>query len=154
MYSLHCEQYVKTSLKEAWNFLKRPENLNRITPKDLHFSIVSEVPEEMHNGLLVEYRIKIPYLGIHRWVAEIKHIREMHSFVDEQRIGPYNFWYHYHELIAEGEHVKIRDRVNYKVPYGILGKAIHFLFIRKTLQRIFTYRKEQIEAILTPKSQV
>ena len=150
MYTLAREQRVKTTLSAAWNFLKRPENLNEITPEDLDFSIVSKVPEEMYNGLIVEYRIKIPYLGIHQWVAEIKHIHEQHSFVDEQRIGPYSFWYHYHELSVEGAYVTMRDSVHYKVPYGILGKAIHALFIRNTLERIFDYRKEKIEALLNP----
>lgn len=148
MYTLERHQMVRTSPENAWQFLKNPANLDTITPEDLCFQIISEVPEEMFDGLLVEYRIKIPLFGTRKWLAEIKHIREFRSFVDEQRLGPYSFWYHYHELIPDGEGVRVTDRVCYKVPFGIVGKVLHFLFIRKTLNRIFDYRKEKITDIL------
>ena len=149
MYTLYREQNVNASLIAAWDFLKRPENLNLITPEDLFFSIVSEVPEEMHDGLIVEYRIKIPLMGRQRWVSEIKQIKEPYSFVDEQIIGPYKFWRHYHELAVVEDKVRSVDRVDYEVPFGMLGRLLHYLFIRKTLDRIFNYRKERLEAILT-----
>lgn len=148
MYTLHSEQYVTSTPSEAWDFLKNPANLNLITPEDLHFQIVSQVPEVMFNGLIIEYLIKIPWLGVRKWVAEIKHIKEMHSFVDEQRIGPFRFWYHYHQIDNEGDRLKLIDKVYYEVPYGIIGKCIHFIFIRKNLERIFHYRKEKLTEIL------
>jgi ligand-binding SRPBCC domain-containing protein len=40
----------------------------------------------------------------------------MHSFVDEQRLGPYTFWYHYHQIDAEEGRIKLTDRVYYEVP--------------------------------------
>ncbi|MFC1843534.1 hypothetical protein ACFLZ5_01940 [Thermodesulfobacteriota bacterium] len=149
MYTLYREQYVTAMLASAWNLLKNPANLDLITPEDLQFQIVSPVPQEMFNGLIIEYRIKTPWFGEHTWVAEIKHIKAMHSFVDEQRLGPYTFWYHYHQIDAEEGRIKLTDRVYYEIPYGIFGKIIHFLFIRKTLKRIFDYRKEKLEELLT-----
>jgi ligand-binding SRPBCC domain-containing protein len=149
MYILYREQYVTAMLASAWDLLKNPANLDRITPPDLQFQIVTPIPEEMFNGLIIEYRIKIPWFGQRKWVAEIKHIKEMHSFVDEQRLGPYTFWYHYHQIDAEEGRIKLTDRVYYKVPYGIFGKIIHFFFIRKTLKRIFDYRKEKLAELLT-----
>ena len=151
MYTLMREQYVQTTLAAAWDFLKNPANLNRITPPDLDFQIISTIPEEMYNGLLIEYRITIPFIGVRKWVAEIKHIREMQSFVDEQRIGPYAFWYHYHELVDQGDTLKIIDRVYYDLPYGPLGKAMHALFVRKTLERIFHFRREKLNELLSSK---
>jgi ligand-binding SRPBCC domain-containing protein len=151
MYNLYREQYVTATLAEAWDLLKNPANLDLITPEDLKFKIVSPVPQVMFNGLIIEYRIRIPWFGLHTWIAEIKHIREMHSFVDEQRLGPYSFWYHYHQIDAEENRIKLIDRVYYEVPYGIFGKIIHFFFIRKTLQRIFDYRKQKLAELLTIK---
>ena len=152
MYTLSREQHVTSSLTDAWNLLKNPANLNLITPPDLQFKIISPVPREMFEGLIIEYRIRIPWFGVHKWVAEIKHIREMHSFVDEQRIGPYSFWYHYHQLDMEGSRLKLTDRVYYKVPYGIFGRFLHFFFIRKTLERIFNFREEKLHELLNNSS--
>jgi ligand-binding SRPBCC domain-containing protein len=86
--------------------------------------------------------------GVHTWVAEIKHIKEKYSFVDEQRIGPYTFWYHYHQIEEEGGRVRLIDRVNYEVPFSIFGRIIHFFFIRKTLKRIFDYRQQKLAEFL------
>ena len=148
MYTLYREQYVPTTLAEAWDLLKNPANLDLITPPDLQFKIVSPVPREMFNGLIIEYRIRIPWFGVHHWVAEIKHIRKMQAFVNEQRIGPYSFWYHYHQIDQKNNRLKLTDRVYYKVPYGIFGRFLHFLFIRKTLERIFRYRNEKLHELL------
>jgi len=148
MYTLYREQYVTTTRAEAWDLLKNPVNLDLITPEDLQFRIISPVPREMFNGLIVEYRIKIPWFGERSWVAEIKHIKEMHSFVDEQRLGPYRFWYHYHRVDEEDGRIKLTDRVHYEVPFGILGRILHFFFIERTLKRIFDYRRKKLAEIL------
>jgi ligand-binding SRPBCC domain-containing protein len=144
MYTLEREQVVHTSLDEAWIFLRDPGNLNKITPDDLDFQIVSPVPEVMFNGLLIEYKITIPFFGGQQWIAEIKHIRELHSFVDEQRQGPYSFWYHYHELNEVENGVRLVDRVYYDVPWSFAGRLLHRMIIRKTLNRIFDYRREKL----------
>ncbi len=148
MYTLTRQQFVKTSVKTAWHFLQHPANLDRITPPDLKFKIVSDVPEVMFNGLIVEYQITIPFLGKHVWVTEIKHIRENHSFVDEQRLGPYRFWYHYHEIKSQKDGVLLIDKVHYHPPFGILGKVLYRFYIRNMLERIFNYRWGRLEEIL------
>ena len=147
MYTLEREQVVHASLAEVWRFLGHPANLNMITPDDLDFQIISPVPAIMFNGLIIEYRIKIRFFGIQQWIAEIKHIREFHSFVDEQRLGPYSFWYHYHELNEVENGVRLIDRVYYDVPWSFAGRILHGLVIRKTLNRIFDYRSEQLSYI-------
>ncbi len=149
MYTLERQQRVTASMEQAWEFLQNPANLDRITPPDLRFRIVTEVPEVMYNGLIVEYQITIPLLGTHTWVTEIKHVREGHSFVDEQRLGPYRFWHHYHEIRSDGDGVLLIDRVCYQPPLGLLGRLLHRLYIGKTLERIFAYRRGRLEYYLS-----
>jgi ligand-binding SRPBCC domain-containing protein len=151
MYSLEQHQLIAATPQDAWAFLQHPANLDEITPPDLKFRIVSDVPEVMYNGLIVEYRITIPLLGTHTWITEIKHIREGYSFVDEQRIGPYRFWYHYHQVEPHEKGVMLYDLVSYQPPFGIAGKMMHSLYIRRTLERIFAFRRVRLEQILTAK---
>ena len=148
MYILEQQQKVSGSLEQAWAFLQHPANLDRITPPDLKFRIVTEVPAVMVNGLIIEYRITIPFIGTHAWVTEIKHIRQGISFVDEQRLGPYRFWYHYHEIRQVEDGVLLIDRVHYQPPLGILGRIVHRLYIRRTLERIFDYRHQRLAVYL------
>jgi ligand-binding SRPBCC domain-containing protein len=147
-YTLHKRIKVKTTLNDAWNFIKNPENLNAITPDDMEFRIISDVPETMYNGLTIAYKVKIPYLGVRDWLSEIKHIRLPYAFVDEQRIGPYKLWYHYHEIKKVEGGVEIIDDVKYQLPYGIFGRLAHALFVRKTLEKIFEYRNMKFKEML------
>ena len=39
------------------------------------------------------------------------------------------------------------DIVSYELPYGILGKFTHALFVKKQLERIFNYRIKMVDEI-------
>jgi len=148
IHSLHREQVIATDLKRAWEFISSPANLDAITPPDLSFEIVTEVPEVMYNGLLIEYRVGIPFLGKQTWLTELKHIREAHSFVDEQRIGPYRLWYHYYELQQVVGGVRFVDQVRYVMPFGPLGEIARSMYVRQQLRQIFDYRQQAMPRLL------
>jgi ligand-binding SRPBCC domain-containing protein len=145
MYTLRRELTIPTSLEEAWNFISRPENLNLITPDDMKFRILSDVPDLMYNGLLIRYVVGIPFLGSQNWLTEIRHIRDHHSFVDEQRIGPYRFWHHRHVVEETDGGIRFTDEVTYALPFSIFGKLAHVLFVRSMLARIFDFREHALK---------
>lgn len=149
MYTLHKETTVETTLEQAWGFIQNPANLNLITPDDMEFEIISDLPKAMHEGMLVEYRVRIPLMGNRPWLSELKHIVPGRSFVDEQKIGPYKLWYHYHGLQSTSNGVKFIDHVTYETPFGIFGRVAHCLFIQKTLNRIFDYRAQKLGELLS-----
>lgn len=149
MYTLKRTVVIETTLQKAWNFISQPENLNLITPDDLSFQIMSKVPDEMYDGLLIEYKVTIPIIGAQKWLTEIKHVRPLHSFVDEQRVGPYKLWYHFHKIEEVEGGVLFTDEVTYEPPFGPLGKIANAVFIGKTLDRIFNYRTERFLELLT-----
>ena len=79
MYKIIRSTTVNCPIEEVWEFLSAPSNLNNITPSNLQFEILSNVPDKMFNGLLIEYRIKIPLFGRWQWLTEIKHILDQKS---------------------------------------------------------------------------
>ncbi len=149
MYTTEEEQVIDISLQEAWDFIRDPHNLNRITPEEMQFEILQDIPPEMYEGLLIKYRVRIPIFGKQIWVSELKHIRPRKSFVDEQRVGPYRLWYHYHEIAEVDEGVKFTDRVSYQMPFGPLGKTVHHLLVKRLLHRVFAYRREALLEIFS-----
>ena len=98
MYLIDRTQDLPISLEEAWAFFSSPHNLAKITPKNLGFTVLGEIPETMYEGLFIHYTVS-PLAGIPmKWTTEITHIRPMEYFVDEQRVGPYSIWHHEHFL--------------------------------------------------------
>lgn len=146
VYHFERKQIVKTNLNAAWEFIRNPLNLNKITPPNMVFKILSEVPPNMFEGLLISYKIKIPLIGEQDWVSELKHIKEKHSFVDEQLIGPYKLWYHYHQITDTPNGVEFLDKITYSIPYGIIGELARLLYVKNQLNNIFDFREK-----VTPK---
>lgn len=142
VYQLKSEQFLPISLTEAWAFFSSPSNLSLITPDYLGFEIISPLPEEMYEGMIIMYFVK-PVLNLKmRWVTEITHIDDKKYFVDEQRSGPYKLWHHEHIFKEVEGGVLMTDIVTYQLPFSFLGHIAHSLFIKRQLNGIFKYRKE------------
>jgi ligand-binding SRPBCC domain-containing protein len=145
MYALSNTQALPVSKNEAWEFLSNPTQLENITSDDVGFKPVGEIHEKMYEGMLMHYQIR-PILGIRfNWVTEITHIEEGRRFIDEQRFGPFRFWHHEHQLVEDADGVIMKDLVHYVMPFSVLGRATHALFVRKMLEDIFRERTKIIE---------
>jgi len=149
IHTLNRTQVVPAPPAKVWDFIADPQNLNRITPENMAFEILTRLPEVMYPGLLIEYRVKIPNFGRWRWLTEIKHIRPGISFVDEQRVGPYALWYHYHQIRALEGGTEILDRVTYRLPAWVLGDLLNALMVRRQLEEVFDYRRIKFLELLS-----
>ena len=113
----------------------------------MDFKILSKIPDEMYEGLIISYTVK-PILGVKmNWVTEITHIKDKKYFVDEQRKGPYKMWHHEHILIKTDNGIIMKDIISYIPPFGILGKILNILFIKRQVKGIFKYRTEVLNKI-------
>ena len=147
MYLIYRTQDLPISLEEAWAFFSSPHNLAKITPKNLGFTVLGELPETMYEGLFIHYKVS-PLAGIPmKWTTEITHIRPMEYFVDEQRVGPYSIWHHEHFFESIPGGVRMRDRVHYQVPLGFLGRLVHPIIVRPRLEEIFSFRVKAAEEL-------
>jgi len=142
LYRLHRVQNLPLSLKDAWDFFCTPTNLPEITPPELEMTITSGPPEHMYAGMILTYTVR-PLLRFRiRWVSEITQVREPWFFVDEQRLGPYRFWHHQHLFREIEGGVEMQDIIHYALPFGLLGRMMHRLKVRRQLEGIFDYRKK------------
>ncbi len=146
LYQLHTKQKLPISVEEAWDFLSNPSNLEKITP-DMGFEILSGADKPMFAGQIIQYTVS-PFPGIKtKWVTEITHVKDKEFFVDEQRFGPYSLWHHKHFLKEIEGGVEMEDIVDYKLPFGFLGRIMHSLVIKHKLKRIFEYREKKLIAL-------
>lgn len=144
MPQLFQEQFIPAEPGRVWDFFATPRNLDTMTPPDLRFRILSDLPERMYQGQMIEYRIS-PLPGVWlRWLTEIRHVREGEYFVDEQRAGPYRLWYHEHHFKPVPGGVRMIDRVTYDVGWGPFGWLAEKLWVRRQLEHIFDYRRRRV----------
>ncbi|WP_029033248.1 SRPBCC family protein [Salinimicrobium terrae] len=147
LYQLQTLQRLPISLKEAWNFFSDPANLKTITPSYMGFDITAGGGRPMFAGQIIQY-IVTPVAGIRtKWVTEITHVKEPEYFVDEQRFGPYSLWHHKHFFREIDGGVEMEDIIDYKLPLGLLGQAVHPFVVRPKLEEIFNFRREKLEEL-------
>jgi len=150
IYRLETIQNLPISQSEAWDFLSDPKNLKLITPDYMGFKIVSGAAERMFAGQIIQY-VVTPLLNIPTtWVTEITHVEEGNYFVDEQRFGPYDLWHHKHFIKPIEKGVEMIDIVDYKIPFGVLGRIAHPLIVAPKLKEIFEYRKKALIELFGP----
>ena len=126
---------------EVFPFFAAAGNLQRITPPELGFRILT--PDvEMMEGALIRYSLSL--FGVRfQWHTEITRWNPPHEFVDVQLRGPYRQWIHTHTFRPDGDGTLMEDVVDYALPLQPLGEIAAPL-VGLQVRRIFNYRARVI----------
>jgi ligand-binding SRPBCC domain-containing protein len=138
-------QRLPRPLAEVFAFFADAANLEAITPPFPRFRILTPTPIVIRRGTRIDYALSLYGVPI-RWRTRITCWEPGVRFVDEQESGPYGHWRHLHEFEAKGDTTLMRDIVDYREPFGPLGRVAHALFVRRTLERIFDFRHDATRA--------
>ena len=143
------EQEIDVPLAEVFAFVSRPQNLTRVTPAAMDFRFDGEPPAELFVGAEIRHRLKVNGVPI-KWTTRIVEWDPPHRFADLQARGPYAYWRHTHSFSGVGEsRTLMHDRVEYRVPLGLLGEPVRRLFVVGQLERLFDYRARAFAQALT-----
>jgi ligand-binding SRPBCC domain-containing protein len=148
VYHFKQKQFVPSDIDTVWNFFSSPKNLSKITPPDMNF-VISNItgPDTMYSGQLIAYKVSpFPLVRVN-WITEIKNVEYKKYFIDEQKDGPFNMWYHQHFFTEKNGGVEMCDEISYAIPFGLLGRLANQILVKRQVNSIFEYRQKKIEAI-------
>ena len=135
-------------IEKVFAFFADAANLERITPPQLSFHIVTPQPIEIEKGTLIDYRLKMRGLPM-KWRTEISEWEPPFKFVDRQLIGPYTQWIHTHTFTElSASKTLIQDEVRYRLPLEPLGDVVAHWFVRRDLDNIFDFRQKAVAELL------
>ena len=143
---LETETFLPATINEVFAFFANAENLERITPPELAFQILTPTPIVMGEGTVIDYRLRL--FGVpFRWRTGITSWQPNNRFIDEQVQGPYSKWTHVHSFSGNAEGTHMTDRVEYRLPLQPAG-IIALPLVRRQLDHIFRYRAGAIQQLL------
>ena len=132
---------------DVFAFFSDASNLERITPPELGFRIVTAQPIKLEKGALIDYNLSLHGIPM-SWRTEITLWEPPHEFVDTQLRGPYSQWIHRHTFTELApDRTLIKDEVRYRLPLEPLGDLAHFI-VRGQLERIFDFRQTAVAELL------
>jgi len=143
LHVLDRSQLIRAPLDEVFAFFAEPRNLALLTPERMRFKIREIDEGPMRAGYRIAYTIHIMGIPI-RWVTRITEYQSGRGFADVQEKGPYARWRHEHSFEEAPGGTLMRDRVQYRLPFGILGEVARRLFVARQLREIFDYRAHRI----------
>lgn len=150
-----AEYVFKTSLvinapiDRVFAFFSDAQNLERITPSELGFHIVTPTPFEIRQGTLIDYKLSLHGIPM-KWRTEITRWEPPHLFEDTQLSGPYKQWIHQHRFTeVEPGKTLMEDEVRYRLPFEPFGDLANFL-IGRQVAKIFKHRNGVVAEMLAP----
>lgn len=137
------ENYVASSslpvsVEEAFAYHERPGALHRLIPPWESVEL-----EHSDQSLQVGSRVimKTKIFGVpFRWVAEHTEYDPPNLFSDTQISGPFAAWNHRHKFEAVGRYTDMHDCIEYRVPFGPLGRLFGSGKAKATLEAMFAFR--------------
>jgi ligand-binding SRPBCC domain-containing protein len=137
---------IPLGIHETFAFFADASNLEKITPAELYFNILTPQPIEITEGTEIDYRLRLYGVRL-KWRSRITNWSPPHRFVDEQVHGPYNLWVHNHRFHEENGSTTIMDEVWYRLPLYPFGEVVYPI-VSGLLHRIFHFRKQAIWNLL------
>jgi ligand-binding SRPBCC domain-containing protein len=121
----------------AWH--AQPDALEQLTPPGEHIEVI-ERTGGIERGARVVLRFgRWPFRR--RWVAVHQDYEEGRYFSDVQVSGPFAYWKHTHTFEPDGPaSCTLEDKVEYALPFGLLGRFVAGRFVRRKLEEMFEHR--------------
>lgn len=124
----------------AFEWHNRPGALDRLLPPWEEVKILSR-EGGIKDGDKISLKIS---WGIFDFNWNLKHqdYQEGRQFCDVQENGPFKHWIHRHIFrpIEDSEFSTLKDAVDYRLPFGLLGRILGRKIMTKKLNRLFDYR--------------
>lgn len=146
LHKIRTSMHLPKKTEDVFSFFCDAVNLQRITPAELDFCILTPLPIDIGLGTIVDYQLRLFRIPF-KWQSEITIWNPPHQFVDVQVHGPYKLWEHTHLFFEDDDGTVIEDDVVYRLPFWPFGE-IAYPLIHTQLKRIFGYRQQTIRQLL------
>ncbi len=139
--------YIDADIETVFDFHLDLENLLKISPDDANLQIF-HAPEKLEQGAKVGLFVKMgPITTTMETVVD--ELDYPHKLVDRQVGGFFSEWIHTHEFekITDSK-TKLTDRIEYKLPGGVIGNVVGGGVVSSKIESIFKHRAQKTKELV------
>jgi ligand-binding SRPBCC domain-containing protein len=141
---------IGRSRPEVFAFFADPRNVGRLVPPWLRVTLVSG-ESAVQAGTVLDYDVTC--LGVRvRWRTFVREFDPPFRFLDVQLDGPFARWEHRHRFLATAQGTLMEDRLVYRLPLGLVGRAGHAVALGPLLAAAWRHRARRIGDLIGPVS--
>jgi ligand-binding SRPBCC domain-containing protein len=142
-----CRTELQTSPQQLFEFLVRPENLQKIAPPEMQFVFV-EPPETIELGCRLTCKAQA-YGMIQQLTYEIIEFNTPRQFREKMVDGPLKRWLHDYivEPHSSPDAVTLVNRIDFEPPGGLLGFVVTADKILEALDDGFDHRRGELQKL-------
>ena len=129
---------LDASTAEVYAFHEDPRNITKISPPSLKVERVEcGVPASAGD----EFRLCIRQFGLPlEWIGFWEEAVPHERLVDGARKSPFRHWRHHHLFATDGDGTVMTDRVEYALPFGVIGLLLDMTVMRVVFTAMFIAR--------------
>ena len=145
---LDARLWIGRPRPDVFAFFADPANVERITPRSFGLTLLTAT-DRMTTGTVLDYRLR--WLGVPlRWRAYVREYDPPFRYLDVQLRGPYARWEHRHRFLEGDGGTIVEDRVVYRLPLVVVGRAVHAGIVGRQLSAAWAYRTRRLAELLGP----
>ena len=124
--------------EEVYAFHEDPRNIVKISPPSLRVEKVEcTVPARAGE----EFRLRVSQFGLPlEWIGYWDEAVPCSRLVDGARKSPFRHWRHHHLFAKAPGGTLMTDRVEYALPFGLLGRLLNATVMRLIFAAMFAAR--------------
>jgi ligand-binding SRPBCC domain-containing protein len=138
---------LEASPAEVYAFHEDPRNITKISPPSLKVERVEcKVPACVGDEFLLRIRqFGLPLEWIGFWEEAVPNER----LVDGAKKSPFRHWRHHHLFKSDADGTVMTDRVEYALPFGVIGLLLDLTVMRVVFTAMFIARHRATKAFFT-----
>ena len=138
---------IEAPIEAVFDFHTDTKNLGLISPPWMRSKLIRESGEGL--GKMIEMEVKQYNIFPSHWLVRIEEFDRPFRMTDLVLSGPMKYFRHTRTFSQPcASLTELKDRLEYEVPFGFIGKIANTISIKKMMEQMFAFRHQKTKEIL------
>jgi ligand-binding SRPBCC domain-containing protein len=145
MFTVIKKSFINCSVDELFDFHLDTNNIIKIIPKNIEVELLN-TDNHTYEDKIIKLKTTRFFVSVY-WEVKIEKLEKPNMLVDVAIKSPFVYWKHQHIFTKKGNVTELKDIIEYKLPFGVIGKLLN-IFVDYDIRKMFEFRHLNTKKIL------